>query len=201
MALEIVHPRQLLVEGPADEMLFQALIEHLGVSGIQIHNIEEVDNLQPYLRTLIQTSGFQDIVTSLAIVRDADQDAVRALDSVHDALIGVDLPAPSESLMPIGTDPKIVILVVPHGEPSGALEDVCLASVTDDPAMICVDEYMKCVQEHAENQPNNKSKSRLQAFLSSRRQPGMLLGAAAREGYWIWGHAAFEPLKQLLQLL
>ena len=201
MALEIVHPRQLIVEGPADEMLFQALIEHLGIRGVQIQTLEGVDNLQPLLKTLIQTSGFQDMVMSLAIVRDADQNAVSAFNSVNDALNGVGFSTPAESLMPVGTKPKIVILIVPHGESSGALEDVCLKSVADDPAMICVEEYMKCVQEHVEDQPSNISKARLQAFLSSRKEPEMRLGVAAREGYLNWDHAAFEPLKQLLRML
>ena len=101
MAQGIEQPRQLVVEGPADEMLFQALINHLGVSGIQIHYMDGVDNLKSFLLTLVQISGFKDMVTSLAIVRDADQDSAVALNTVQDALIGVKLAVPAESLMSV----------------------------------------------------------------------------------------------------
>ncbi|MCI0439583.1 MAG: hypothetical protein L0177_10695 [Chloroflexi bacterium] len=200
MAVSITESKLLLVEGPDDLYLFNALVQHLGTTGIQIHPVGGKDNFRPELGAIVRTPGFSD-VSSLAIVRDADNSATDAFRSVSDALAAVNLPVPSEPLQLAGTALKVVVLIVPHGGATGALEDVCLASVTADDVMPCLDDYMSCIQSRVADQPGNLSKSKLQAFLASRKQPGLLLGQAAREGYWPWEHPAFEPLKQLLQML
>ena len=201
MPAEFTESRLLVVEGPADEMLFQYLIRHLRLAGIQIHNIGGVTNLEQELLSLTQTPGFHDEVKSLGIVRDADDDSESAFDSVRVALEQCGLPAPAEPLEASGNDPSVTVLIVPHGESSGALDDVCLASVADDPVMQCVEDYIDCMLDAVDAQPNNLSKSRLQAFLSSRREPGMLLGAAARANYWNFDHPSFNPIKELLRML
>lgn len=201
MSVEFTHPSLLVVEGRADEMLFRYLITHLSLSGIQIHNIGGVTNLEAELLSLTQTPGFRDEVKSLGIVRDADDDAATAFDAVCDALSASGLPAPANQLDKVHDELGVAILIVPYGETSGALEDVCLASVADDPAMACVDEYIDCLLNAVSVPPNNLAKSRLQAFLSSRREPGMLLGAAARANYWNFDHPSFNPLKDLLRML
>lgn len=201
MPAEFTEPRLLVVEGPADEMLFQFLIRHLRLSGIQIHNIGGVTNLEQELLSLTQTPGFRDEVKSLGIVRDADDDSEGAFDAVCVALEQCGLSAPSEPLEAFGNYPSAIVLILPHGESSGALDDVCLASVADDPVMSCVEDYIDCMLDAVDAQPNNLSKSKLQAFLSSRREPGMLLGAAARANYWNFDHIAFEPLKDFLRMM
>ena len=201
MSVEFTDSRLLVVEGPADEMLFLYLIRHLGLSGIQLHNIGGVTNLEQELLSLTQTPGFHDEVTSIGIVRDADDDSGDAFGLVCEALQESSLPVPAAPLEVVGYPLSVSVLIVPHGESSGMLDDVCLASVADDPVMSCVDEYIDCMLDAANVRPNSLSKSRLQAFLASRREPGMLLGAAARANYWNFDHAAFAPLKDLLRML
>jgi hypothetical protein len=47
------------------------------------------------------------------------------------------------------------------------LEDLCLESVSEDPAMLCVDEYFRCLEERLEMLPRNPSKARVRGFLAS----------------------------------
>ncbi len=198
--IPITGRKLVVVEGADEEHLLGALMAHMGVTGIEIHNVRGKDNFRNRLRALVQAPDFAE-VKSLAIIRDADADAASALQSLRDSLIAVSLPAPTASLQLAGTNPGVVVLILPHGQGSGTLEDVCLASVASDPVMPCLDEYLKCIQGQVLEGPNNLSKARLQAFLASRRRPGLRLGEAAHQGYWQWEHEAFGPLKQLLRMI
>jgi hypothetical protein len=200
MLVPIIRPKLLVAEGADEVYLFSALMEHIGVNGIQIHQARGKDNFRPWLQALVQVPEFSSVV-SLGLVRDADVDAASAFQSMQDSLMSVGLPAPSEPLQPFGLNPRVIVLILPHGNRTGALEDVCLASVADDPAMRCVDGYFNCIQDGGLEPSDNLSKARLQAFLASRPRSGLLLGQAASAGYWKWEHPAFEPLKQLLQML
>ena len=94
-------------------------------------------------------------------------------------------------------------LVVPHDRESGVIEDVCLDSVSEDPAMVCIDRYFECIEESDTPGPRQvwMSKARTHAFLASRERPNLRIGEAADRGIWQFEHAAFNPLKDLLRLL
>lgn len=83
----------------------------------------------------------------------------------------------------------------------GALEDLCLQSVTQDPAMLCVGVYFQCLQKQGLPMPSNLPKARVQAFLASRQEAGKRLGEAAQAGYLPWDDKAFEPVRNFLQQL
>jgi len=48
------------------------------------------------------------------------------------------------------------------------LEDVCLQSVENDPAMCCVEEYFGCLKKRLSELRQNLSKARVRSFLVSR---------------------------------
>ena len=196
----IEHSKILVVEGNDDEYLFRALLSHIRLYGVQIVNARGKDNIRRSIAVIRQSPDFG-AVSSLGVVRDADTNAASAFQSVRDALVSVGLSAPTEPLTPAAGDPTTVALILPYGENSGTIEDVCLASVADDEAMPCVDEYMRCISEQSTQQSSSPSKAKAQAFLSSRARPGLLLGQAANRGYWNFDHSAFNPLKDLLRML
>ncbi|MCH7744706.1 MAG: hypothetical protein IIC84_01365 [Chloroflexi bacterium] len=201
MAEEITESKLLLVEGRSDEILFDVLLNHMGIEGVQVKSTKGKNNFRSKLQAIIDSPGFHDTVTSLGFVRDADDNSNNAFVSICDSLAFLGLPVPSMPLEISVPNPKVAVLIVPHGEPSGAIEDVCLASVDDDAVMICVNDYLDCVHAKVATPPNNLSKAKVQAFLASRPRPDMQLGRAASAGYWGWEHPAFEPLKQLLRML
>lgn len=198
---DINKPKQLIVEGKDDERLISALLKRLNITDVQIHDLEGVNNLRRLLRALVISPGFQDDVFALGILRDADDNSANQLRSVKDALRAVNLPVPTRPLQVAGANPKTLILIVPHEEATGAIEDVCMASVESDVAIGCVEEYMDCVREKVEISPNQLAKAKVQTFLASRRRPGLRLGEAAEAEHWNFNHSSFDPLKELLQLL
>ena len=191
----------LLVEGEDERRVFTALAGQLGTRDVQIHPYRGRERLRPFLRNLAADPNFSDL-SSIAIVMDADTDSDAARDRIVGALSSADLPTPRSPLVPESDGGLTAsFLIVPHGSDSGALEDVVLASVSDDPAIECIDQFFKCISETGLIGPNptHLSKARVHAFLASRHRPDLRLGEAAqRGGVWRFEDEAFDSLKRLL---
>ena len=202
MQVSIEQEKLLVVEGADDKRLFNALLRHIGVSGIQVVGTGGKDNIRQRLKVITQSPDFSK-VTSIGVVRDADANAGSALQSVQDALKDANLPSPDAPLSLAEGDIRVAVLIAPYGKPSGAIEDVCLESVAGDAAMGCAQDYLNCIKDSVAEaeQPNNLRKAKAQAFLASRKRPGLRLGEAAEAGYWDFEHAAFDPFKRLLGML
>ena len=200
MQVSIKQPKLLVVEGADDARLFNALLRHIGVSGIQVVDAGGKDNIRQTLKVIPSSPNYSK-VSSIGVVRDADANADGALQSVQDALKAANLPSPDAPLSLVGTAIRVAVLIAPHGEPSGAIEDVCLESVAGDAAMGCVRDYFSCLNDNGVEQLGNMPKAEAQAFLASRERPGLRLGEAASAGYWDFEHAAFDPFKRLLGML
>lgn len=200
MGEPLVSPRLLLVEGDDESHAFEAIMDAVGIIGIEIRSFGGIQNLRAYLKALRLVSGFDDLV-SLGIVRDAESNANDALRSVRDSLQAAGFPVPATSLTPAEGRPRTMILINPHGRLAGSLDAVCLQAVGEDPAMTCVDEYFQCLDRQGIVLGANVSKARAHAFIASRQRPDVSLGVAVKRGYFPLGHAAFDPLRQLLGLL
>jgi len=158
-----------------------------------------VNSLREYLKALTRVSGFDQVV-SLGIIRDAEQSREGALQSIRDSLASVGLPVPVSCLEPAEGMPRVIVLVNPHGRDTGSLDDVCLDSVGDHPAIECVERYMGCLRER-ELSPGNQVKARVHAFIASTQRPEVSLGVAVKRGYFPLDHGAFAAARQLLQML
>src|SRR5690606_2273079 len=100
-----------------------------------------------------------------------------AFDSVADALNSLKLGKPYKPLVFTKTKPHVgVIIVPPNGEGTGRmLEDLCLASVQDDPAIACVNTYYECLQQVGINLPTKEiPKGWVHTFLASREKNAAL---------------------------
>ncbi len=204
--ISVEQPRLLVVEGVSEAHLFSALFAHIAekdgvrLDDVQIINVGGRDNIRRDIQVIVNDRNFG-MVSAIGVVRDADDSADDALRSVQGALRAAGLPAPGASLSVAGDNPKVAALILPHGRSSGALEDVCLESVSGDPAMGCVQDYFRCIESRLAAQPNNLSKAMAQAFLASRERPGLPLGLAAYRDYWDFEHSAFDALKEFVGML
>jgi len=198
---EIIEAKQLVVEGKDTGAFFEAFMDVMGVTGIQIQNFGGVRELSVFLKALCIMPGFKAQVTSLGIVRDAETNPVAAFRSVCGALNGVGLPTPAQPLVPVGQSPRVCVLILPDAATPGMLETVLLRAVADDPAMECVDRYFRCVGQQTGSLPANMPKAQIQAFLASRPRPGLLTGYAARAGYLGLDSPAYDDVRQFLQAL
>lgn len=193
----ITFEKVLLVEGNDAFQFFKALLSHLNLlCEIEIRNFGGVDDLD-YLNTLKITDGF-DRVSSLAIIRDAEINALSAFESVCSTLRETGFDVPRKPMALTEGSPKISIFILPDCINDGSLETLCLQTVGNDLAILCVDDFFTCIKNNGLRLPINMEKARLHAFLSSRQRPNLLLGQAAHVGYWPWSHTVLDSLKEFL---
>ncbi|MHB8995042.1 MAG: DUF3226 domain-containing protein [Armatimonadota bacterium] len=202
---KIEKPNLLLVEGRDDKILFARLVEHLGRrENISVESYGGTAGLRGYLDPLRFRDGFE-MVSAIVVVRDADQDCSAALQSVQDALKQYDLPPPQAPLTFTQSSPRVGILIMPCGEETGSLEDMCLQAVSDDVAMPCVRQYLDCLRAAATTAEfglcSNHSKILVSAFLASRPKPSLKLGEAAGAGIWDFAHPVWQPLIDFLRAM
>jgi hypothetical protein len=193
-------PKLLIGEGKEEVDFFTAFLNHLNISNVQVEQYGGKQGLPRYLRTLVVRPGYLNVI-SLGITRDADNSAQGAFQSVCSSLHRASLPVPSQPREIVGDSPQVSVMILPDGQNSGMLEDLCLAAVETDPVLQCVDEYFDCVYRTAGRKPNNMAKARVHAWLSSQIEPDKRLGEAAKAGYWPWDSPGFDSLKQFLQAL
>ncbi|MEA2007606.1 MAG: DUF3226 domain-containing protein [Chloroflexota bacterium] len=164
----ITKPKLLLVEGQDEVHFFGQLLADLDIVDVEIRDIMGKTKFRKRLKGLPDITGFGN-VSSVGIVVDADNKPKGTFDSISDALDVSGFPKPIASLQPIGDDLQVTVMVLPGDGRKGMLEDLCLESVADDPAILCVEDYFQCLEEEFESRmlPENPSKSRVRAFLAS----------------------------------
>ncbi len=170
MPAPIIKSKILLVEGKDEVYVFGELLSDLNLyDGIQLIDMGGKDQFEDRIQELVNTrSGFENI-KSIGIVRDADNHPKATFDSICSVLKKVKLPKPKAPLQPAEGPPKVAIMIIPDEHSKGMLENVCLDSVSDDPAMVCVDEFFDCLKaNHPVLSENVIPKARVRAFLASR---------------------------------
>lgn len=197
----------LLVEGNDDHRFFNAMCRHFVLGNIVIWGYGGKSNLGNELSDLAKTPDFQ-LISSIGIVRDADNNARSAFDSVAGSLRRAGLPIPPAPITPIERDGlRISVLILPPTAARGELEDVCLDAIKDSPDLQCVDNYLDCLNQL--NPPiaaNHIAKARLHAYLAVKpvylgRPPALRLGEAADAGVWNWAAPPFQQITNFLRSL
>jgi len=165
----ITKPKLLLVEGKDEFYLFTELIQILNLD--QNLDVREVGGKDQFFRKLhkMQDSSGKEIIKSIGIVRDADNNPDATFQSVCNVLGKVGLPIPTAPLKPKAGYPQVTVMIIPDEHSKGMLETVCLESVRDDPAMICVEEFFDCLKTKRDSlSVNDNPKAQVRAFLASR---------------------------------
>ena len=208
----------LLVEGNDDKRFFEALSRHLGETGITVEIYGGKPNLGNRLVNLVGRLNTL-IDPSIGIVRDADESAASAFESVISSLRRAGLPTPDAPAVPIERDGlRISVLILPPEDDTGELENVCLSSIEGTPDLECVESYLTCISNAGPPIADNRlAKAKIHAYLAGcptplfftgepnestgRRQPGLRLGEAADRRVWDWSSPAFAPLIGFLRNL
>ena len=191
--ISITKPKQLLVEGRDEEGVFEALLSHLEIDDIEVRNYQGKNNFRTFLNVFLNTPGYSQ-VRSIGIVRDADNSAEAAFQSVRDSLNSLNLPMPDSVQTPAVGSIRVAVFIMPGVGQCGALETLCLSALEDDPAMGCVSDFMQCIQQSVVKVPKTLAKAKIHAFLASREDPELRLGEAALRGYLPWDDAAFAKV-------
>lgn len=159
---------QLLVEGNDQRNFFEAFIEHLSLTDIQIRNFGGVPDLRDFLPALVNAAGFRDIVQSVGIVRDAEASAQGAFQSVQDSLENAGLSVPSRPEDRAGGNPAVTVLILPDNSRPGMLETLLNETFVDTPEETCINAFFDCVEAIPTVSITNPDKARAYAYLTTK---------------------------------
>ncbi len=196
--LPIRSERLLAVEGKDEINLFNALLDHMDITGFDIREVGGKDKFSVRLPALKNTRGF-DKVTHIAIVRD--KNSGNAFKSICDILTKGGLSTPTKHGEFSSGDPEVGIFIMPGNTIQGTmLEDLCLETVKCHPAMKCVDEFALCVSK-LKTPPRSFPKAKVQAFLAAQPDAVDHIGLGAEKRYWDFNSPCLEELKTFLNRL
>jgi hypothetical protein len=189
--------RTLIVEGSHDELFFESFLAHLGIKNVQCFPIGGKTLLESHLKAFIKDPRFPE-QRAIGIVRDADNDAKAALESVRNALNSNGLVAPKNAWVFSGHAPAIYIAILPDEKNCGALETLCLRSKASDEIITCVDAYFECLSAKGIATDSLSDKHRIQTYLASKKEDFLQTGTAAKNGYWKFEDPAFNKVRSFL---
>lgn len=194
---EIRNEKMLVVEGNDDVSFFVKLLKELNILGVYVTALGSKNRFNDDLPELQKRPGFSK-VTHLGIIRDKDVD--NAFESVVNILkrkMGLtNIPTKNGSFA--SGRPGIGIFIMPGNTVVGtALEDLCLETVENHPAMQCVNDFASCISSLNDG-PRNISKARVQAYLAAQPEIANSIGRGAEKNYWNFNSPVFNELKEFM---
>lgn len=199
---------QLLVEGKDERNFFEAFTEHLHLPKVQIRVFDGKDRLRDFLETLARVTAFRR-VRSIGIVRDADESADSAFQSVRTSLgnanaairsSGVEFPVPDHPGRLVGERPALSVLILPGEGQKGMLETLLCRTFADGDVDSCIDRFFQCAEKSGSS-IRRPDKARARAYLATTPDPHVSVGVAAQKGRWDLDHGAFDGVRSFLMSL
>jgi len=189
----------LAVEGKDEVNFFNELLKDTGITGFEIRDVGGKQQFKSKLPALVRMSGFSNVEV-LAIIRDANNDANAAFKSIKNILRKEGLKPATEVARFSKGKPKIGIFIMPGNSDAGMLEDLCLKTVENHPAMKCVNPFVDCISKLKES-PNNTAKAKAQAYLAAMPELANSVGVGAQKGYWNFNSEELNDLKKFIENL
>lgn len=207
----IVKKHLIICEG-ADEKNF--LIPYLNSEALsdvpafsndfQVMDFGGNSDLSAHLQLLQNADNFE-TVDSLLIIRDAEQDARKAVSEVQSALRKTGFPIPQSPCLWEGESPKVGFLLFPAftcDPKDGTLEDMCLSILAEPQSSEIlkeIDGFMARLSKNCQRNFNRPFKTRLHTYFSVHNNyVSLKVGEAAKAGAFDWNSAALEPLRNFL---
>lgn len=209
----------MIVEGNHERNFFEAWLEAINLVDIQVLSIGGKDRFKGDFPVLVRSPNFVNIV-SILIVRDADDDPKSAFESVCSVLRsprvisslsnkGIVLKIPeSQWIFTQGTIPKVGIAILPARDQTGALEELLLQTIDNDPmskkSHDFIDDTIVTLSnpDYRNPPPSHRvGKAKIHAFLSTFEEPDKDQGKAALASVWNFEHRALESLCKILKEL
>lgn len=189
----------ILVDGQDEVYFFDALLRFLKIFDVEVREAgggrQFIDNFSAFC-TL---RGFED-VKSLGVTRDAEDNADGAFENIKHALRQNHMKVPGETNQFTEGKPRIGIFIMPGDSDKGMLENLCLKTVKEHPAMNCVNAFISCASS-LEDPLTNIPKASAQAFLAAMPKIVNSVGLGAQRNYWSFASNELTSLKSFLKQL
>ena len=200
-ARQIESKIQLLVEGKDQLNFFEKLIEQLLFENIQIQDFGGVNELRGFLLGFVNMPNFHEFVRSIGIVRDAETSAEGAFQSVQSSLKLAKLSVPHNPQESTATRPRVTVLILPGDNRQGMLETLLCESFVNTPENCCIDDFFKCIEALRDISIKRPEKARAHAYLTTKSEPHVSVGVAAKKNYWDLNHNVFNNIHDFLNLI
>lgn len=200
-AIQIESAIQLLVEGNDQRNFFEAFISHLSLENIQVQDFGGVSQLRGFLLALADAPNFHEIVQSVGIVRDAETSAAEALQSVRSSLDNAGLPVPDSPGKRTETNPTVTALILADENRQGMLETLLCESFAATPVDQCINDFFRCVERLPGVAVRRSDKARARVYLTTKPDPHLSVGVAAKRSYWDLRHDVFSRIREFLQMI
>lgn len=200
MAIKISKNKLLLVEGSHEKDFFTKLLETMEIDDIQTEPVGGKYSFKPNINNLPKYPNF-DIVKSIGIVRDADTDFKGTFESVRDALREGGFPVPDKPMIPTGDNPSVAVFIMPDNGNKGALEELCIESIREDPVLECVEQYFDCLKLIQDKEHLHLSKAQVQVYLAKEPDGDIHMGIASQRDIWQWNSPVFNEIKEFIKSL
>lgn len=89
---------------------------------------------------------------------------------------------------------------MPGNSDTGMLEDLCLKTVGEHPAMECVNAFIDCASG-LNNPPKIMAKAKAQVFLAAMPKIANSVGVGAQKGYWNFNSDELDNLISFMDTL
>ncbi len=204
---QIYEEKLLLAEGVDVHRFLIYACKAYQKSDIQVISFGGNNELRTFLEALRNLEGFSRVKT-LVIARDAETNATSAVDSVKSAIRNIELPVPLEPFQfQQGDGIKTGFVLFPGLDKdsqclTGTIEDLCLATISKDPLLKCVDTFLECAKQNQDGNEKLKHewKSKLYAYLAGKDDhAGKRLSQAAKNNVWNWEHDAMLPFQRIIK--
>ena len=194
-------PVQLLVEGNDMKNFFEALLDYLERgSGVEVHSFGGGGDMADYLGAFVNVPGFDRIVRSIGIVRDAERNAEHTLQSVQTALEKANLPVPDRPGVRVDGNPAVSVLILPGDNRPGMLETLLCESIEQNEAEACIEAYFHCL-DAVGIEVKRPDKARARVYITTKPDAHVSVGVAAKKKYWPFEHQAFTHVRHFLTQL
>jgi hypothetical protein len=75
-------------------------------------------------------------------------------------------------------------MLFPDSQTPGMLETLLWRSLSGDPRLPCIDDFLECLRQATGLPIRREEKSRVYAYISGREEPWLQIGQASRAGYF-----------------
>jgi len=196
----------LLVEGRDDQALMARIARQLEAEGhqvnIQIRDMGGRDKWTTDLAQIRKNEFFQQNVTAIGLVQDADSDASAARQRCEQIFRQNQLPFPRRPQVIDAAGPlKTGIFIIPSLARVGAVEQLCLDSVQDTARASRSADFIDGLPEAGFPPVEDRDKAVVQAYLSAKPKLKKALWMALRDGCFDMTHDAFNEVRDFLRAL
>lgn len=176
-------------------------------SSFKVYDFGGISQLKNYISLLTKLNGFEEIVKSITIIRDAETNASGACDSIKNSLQSLGFAVPTAPCTPMQDiqskypDIKTGFLLFPtcsETVENGTLEDLCLNIIKGEDAQSILDTVDNALKlyKHTFSCPH---KNRLHTFFSfTNEYVSLKIGEAAKCGAFSYDKPEIKNLKKFL---